>query len=111
MPTRIYRAISTATIDDGRLALVNAVVVTVPIDGVASPVPYVAPTGISHLIGMAGSYVKAQNCHRSRERQYDGEYPHTRQSKLSRSKRNATVPGPAARTGDVPEAGKKKLAR
>jgi hypothetical protein len=58
LPTRIYRAIS-ATGNNGRLALVNAVIVlTVPMDGVAF-VRHVAPTGISCLIGAASSFAKA----------------------------------------------------
>jgi hypothetical protein len=56
VPTRIYRAISAAT-NDGRLALVNAVIVTVPTDDVAF-VHHVAPTGISCLVGAANSYAK-----------------------------------------------------
>ena len=58
MPIRIYRAIPAATINDGRLALVNALIVTVPTHDVAF-VSHVAPTGISVLVGMACSNVKA----------------------------------------------------
>ena len=58
VPIRIYRAISTATGNDGRLALVYAVIVTVPTDDVA-PVRHLAPMGISGLVGMTCSYVDA----------------------------------------------------
>ena len=57
MPTRIYRAISAATVNDVRLALVNAVIVTVPTHVVAF-VRHVAPTGVSGLVGMACLYAK-----------------------------------------------------
>jgi hypothetical protein len=58
VPIRIYRAIS-APGNNGRLALVNAVIVlTVPLDDVAF-VRHVAPTGISCLVGAADSYAKA----------------------------------------------------
>ena len=58
MPIRIYRAIPATTVNDGRLALVNALIVTVPTHEVAF-VSHVAPTGISVLVGMACSNVKA----------------------------------------------------
>ena len=46
-------------VTNGRLALVNAVIVlTVPMDDVAF-VRHVAPTGISCLIGAASSFAKA----------------------------------------------------
>jgi hypothetical protein len=58
VPSRIDRAPSTATVNDGRLAVVNAVIVTVPTHDVAF-VLYVAPTGISGLESMARSDVEA----------------------------------------------------
>jgi len=58
VPTRIYRAISAATVNDGRLTLVNAVVVAVPTHDVAF-VRHVAPMGVSVLVGMGCLYGKA----------------------------------------------------
>jgi hypothetical protein len=58
MPIRIYRAIPAAAVNDGRLALVNALILTIPTHEVAF-VSHVAPMGISILVGMACSNVKA----------------------------------------------------
>ena len=58
VPSRIYRAISSTTVNDDRLAIVNTVIVTVPTYDVAL-VLHVAPMGISGLEGMACSGVKA----------------------------------------------------
>jgi hypothetical protein len=58
VPIRIYRAMTAATVNDGWLTLVNAVIVTVPTRDVAL-VCHVAPTGISVLVSMACPYVKA----------------------------------------------------
>jgi hypothetical protein len=58
VPSRIDRAPSTAAVNDGRLAVVNTVIVTVPTHDVAF-VRHVTPMGISGLIGMAFACVKA----------------------------------------------------
>jgi hypothetical protein len=76
VPIRIYRAPAAAAVNDGRLALVDAVIVTVPTHHVAF-VRHVAPMRISGLVGMAYPYVKAYSRrYRSRERQYENEDPH-----------------------------------
>jgi hypothetical protein len=91
VPSRIYRAPAAAAVNDGRLALVDAVIVTVPTHDVAF-VRHVAPLRISGLVGMAYPYVKAYSRrYRSRERQYESKDPHARQLKPSRSKRNAAA--------------------
>jgi hypothetical protein len=90
VPTRIYRAPATATVNDGWLAVIDAVIVTVPTHDVAL-VRHVAPMSISGLIGMDCPYGKPYSRYRGRERQYESEDPHTRQLKPSRSKRNAVA--------------------
>jgi hypothetical protein len=59
MPLRIYRA-PTAAVNDGRLAFVNAVKLTVPTQDIAF-VRHVAPSRVSLLVSVTYWHVHAKS--------------------------------------------------
>jgi hypothetical protein len=71
MPIWIYGA-PAATVNDGRLALINAVILTVPTHHVTF-VRHVAPSGVPLLISVTGSRIQtsgSRNCS-EHKRQFD----------------------------------------
>jgi hypothetical protein len=62
VPIRFYGAISAATVNDNRLALVHAVIVTVP-TGDVPLVRHMAPLGVPLLVSLTTRWhVRANGC-------------------------------------------------